>query len=128
MKIKTLSFFIVVLIESSLIHGAFAQETAGAVLAKLTKLSPEARQKALVDGARGEKELTFYSSLQPPQIEPFVRPFQKHFPFLKVNSVRISGSKVVVRAQSEMNAGRHLVDVINASGEEAAALKKVGTL
>ena len=45
---------------------AAAQETAGALLAKLAKLSPEARQKALVDGARAEREVTFYSSLQPP--------------------------------------------------------------
>ncbi len=105
-----------------------AQESAGALLAKLAKLSPEARQKALVEGARAEKEVTFYSSLQPPQVEPFTRAFQKRYPFLKVNAARISGSKVVVRIQSEMNAGKNLVDVINVSGEEAAALKKVGTL
>ena len=107
---------------------AAAQQTAGALLAKLAKLSPEARQKALVDGARAEKEVTFYSSLQPPQVEPFTRAFHKRYPFLKVNAARISGSKVVVRIQSEMNAGKNLVDVINVSGEEAAALKKVGSL
>jgi len=107
---------------------AAAQETAGALLAKLAKLSPEARQKALVDGARAEREVTFYSSLQPPQVELFTRAFQKRYPFLKVNAARISGSKVVVRIQSEMNAGKNLVDVINVSGEEAAALKKVGSL
>lgn len=105
-----------------------AQETAGAVLAKIAKLAPEARQKALVEGAQREKEITFYSSLQPPQIEPFSRAFQKRYPFVKVNPVRLSGSRVVTRVQSEMNGGRNLVDVVNVSGEEAAALKKVGTL
>lgn len=105
-----------------------AQETAGAVLAKIAKLAPEARQKALIEGAQREKEITFYSSLQPPQIEPFSRAFQKRYPFIKVNPVRLSGSRVVTRIQSEMNGGRNLVDVVNVSGEEAAALKKVGTL
>lgn len=107
---------------------AMAQATAAALLGKLAKLSPEARQKALVDGARVEKDVTFYSSLQPPQIEPFARAFERRYPFIKVNAVRLSGSRVVTRIQSEMNAGRNLVDVINVSGEEAAALKKVGSL
>ena len=110
------------------LHFAIAQDIAGTVLAKLAKLSPEARQKTLVDGARAEKEVTFYSSLQLPQVEPFAQAFQKRHPFLKVNAARISGSKAVVRIQSEMNAGKSLVDVVNVSGEEAAALKKVGAL
>lgn len=105
-----------------------AQSTAGSVLAKLAKLSPEARQKALIDGARAERDVTFYSSLQPPQIEPYARAFEKRYPIIKVNAVRLSGSRVVTRIQSELNAGRNLVDVINVSGEEAAALKKVGAL
>lgn len=107
---------------------AAAQGSAGGLLAKLAKLSPEARQKALVDGARLERDVTFYSSLQPPQIEPFARAFEKRYPFIKVNAVRLSGSRVVTRIQSELNAGRNLVDVINVSGEEAAALKKIGAL
>ncbi|HUR70354.1 MAG TPA: extracellular solute-binding protein [Candidatus Limnocylindrales bacterium] len=123
-RISTVLFFCVLMAPLP----AGAQETAGALLAKLAKLSPEARQKALVDGARAEKEVTFYTSLQPPQVEPFARVFQKRYPFVKVNGVRISGSKAVVRIQSEMNAGKSLVDVINVSGEEAAALKKVGAL
>lgn len=127
MRKSVLSLLVVTII---LLFGSSvgAQETAGAVLAKIAKLAPEARQKALVEGAQREKEITFYSSLQPPQIEPFSRAFQKRYPFVKVNPVRLSGSRVVTRVQSEMNGGRNLVDVVNVSGEEAAALKKVGTL
>lgn len=125
---KYIIIFLTSLIQLSIIGRATAQETAGAALAKIAKLAPEARQKALVEGAQREKEITFYSSLQPPQIEPFSRAFQKRYPFIKVNPVRLSGSRVVTRIQSEMNGGRNLVDVVNVSGEEAAALKKVGTL
>ena len=40
-----------------------ATETAGSVLAKLNKLPPEQRQKTLVEKARAEAEVSFYSSL-----------------------------------------------------------------
>ena len=56
---RTIGLFLVVILDFTTIHFAFAQETAGMLLGKLAKLSPEARQKALVDGARAEKEVTF---------------------------------------------------------------------
>lgn len=128
MIFRTICFVALAGLQLSLVGLAAAQGTAGGVLAKIAKLPPEARQKALADGARAERDVTFYSSLQPPQIEPYARAFEKRYPFIKVNAVRLSGSRVVTRIQSEMNAGRNLVDVINVSGEEAAALKKVGAL
>ena len=128
MKLRFVSVMFIAGLHLLEVSHLIAQETAGALLAKLARLPPEARQKSLMDGARAEKEVTFYTSLQPPQVEPFTRAFQKRYPFIKVNGVRISGSKAVVRIQSEMNAGKSLVDVINVSGEEAAALKKVGAL
>jgi hypothetical protein len=51
---------------------ASAQETAGRVLAKLEKLSAENRQKVLVERAKTEKEVTFYSSLQTADTELYV--------------------------------------------------------
>jgi hypothetical protein len=51
---------------------ASAQETAGQVLAKLEKLSAENRQKVLVERAKTGKEVTFYSSLQTADTEPYV--------------------------------------------------------
>ncbi len=105
-----------------------AQETAGQILAKLNKLTPEKRQKALMEGAKAEGEVTFYSSLQAVQLDPFAKAFNKRFPFLKVNTYRVSGNKQVIKIQTEFNAGRHAVDVINGSAEQASAIKKVGAL
>ena len=56
---------------------ASAQEIAGQILAKLEKLSVEDRQKVLVERARSEKEITFYSSLQTADAEPYVKAFNK---------------------------------------------------
>jgi iron(III) transport system substrate-binding protein len=105
-----------------------ATETAGSVLAKLNKLPPEQRQKTLVEKARAEGEVSFYSSLQAQQIDPFIRVFQKRYPFVKVNPYRVSGNRQVIKIQTEMNAGNHLFDVTNGSSEQAAAIKKIGAI
>ena len=105
-----------------------AQETAGQILSKLEKLSPDKRQAILAERAKAEKEVTFYSSLQASDSEPFTKAFNKRYPFLKVNTYRISGQKQVIRIQTEMNTGQHLVDVTNGSSAQAFAIKKIGAL
>lgn len=105
-----------------------SQETAGQILARLEKLPPDKRQAVLAERAKAEREVTFYSSLQASDSEPFTKAFNKRFPFLKVNTYRISGQKQVIRIQTELNAGRHVVDVTNGSAAQAYAIKKIGAL
>lgn len=105
-----------------------AQETAGQILSKLETLSPDKRQATLIERAKAEKEVTFYSSLQASDSEPFTKAFNKRYPSIKVNTYRISGQKQVIRIQTEMNAGQHLVDVTNGSSAQAFAIKKIGAL
>ena len=107
---------------------AYSQETSGQTLAKLEKLSAENRQKVLVESARNEKEVTFYSSLQTSDSEPYVKAFTKRYSFLKVNIYRISGQKQFIMIQSELNAGRNAFDVTNASAAQAYGIKKTGAL
>jgi len=107
---------------------AYSQETSGQTLAKLEKLSAENRQKVLLERARGEKEVTFYSSLQTSDAEPYVKAFTKRYPFLKVNIYRISGQKQVLMIQTELNAGRNAFDVTNASTAQAYGIKTTGAL
>jgi iron(III) transport system substrate-binding protein len=112
----------------AVVYCAAAAETAGAVLAKLNKLPAEQRQKALIEKAKTEGEVAFYSSLQAQQIDPFIRVFQKRYPFIKVNPYRVSGNRQVIKIQTEMNAGNHLFDVTNGSSEQASAIKKIGAI
>ena len=65
---------------------ASAQETAGQILAKLDKLSAEDRQKVLVERARSEKEITFYSSLQTADAEPYLKAFKNAIPLSRSTS------------------------------------------
>jgi iron(III) transport system substrate-binding protein len=105
-----------------------AAETAGPILAKLNKLPAEQRQKILVEKAKAEGEVAFYSSLQAQQIEPFIQDFRSKYPFIKVNSYRVSGNKQVLKIQAELNAGRNLFDVTNGSAEQAFAMRQIGAL
>jgi iron(III) transport system substrate-binding protein len=109
-------------------YGGAAAETAGQILAKLNKLPPVERQKVLVEKAKGEGQVSFYSSLQAQQLDPFIQLFRKRYPFITVNPYRVSGNRQVLRIQTEMNAGNHLFDVTNGSAEQAAALKKIGAI
>ena len=109
-------------------YSAAAPETAGQILAKLNKLPPEQRQKQLAEKAKAEGEVAFYSSLQAQQIDPFIRVFQKRYPFIRVNPYRVSGNRQVIKIQTEMNAGNHLFDVTNGSSEQASAIKKIGAI
>ncbi len=89
-------------------YAGAAAETAGSVLAKVNKLPPDQRQKTLIEKAKAEGEVAFYSSLQAQQIDPFIRVFQKRYPFVKVNPYRVSGNRQVI--------------------EQASAIKKVGAI
>ena len=109
-------------------YSGAAPESAGQILARLNKLPAEQRQKQLIEKAKAEGEVAFYSSLQAQQIEPFIRVFQKRYPFIKVNPYRVSGNRQVIKIQTEMNGGNHLFDVTNGSAEQASAIKKIGAI
>jgi iron(III) transport system substrate-binding protein len=112
---------------ASLFAGA-APESAGQILARLNKLLPEQRQAALIEKAKTEGEVNFYSTLQAQQIEPFLQVFRKRYPFVKPVPTRVSGNRQLVRLQSEFNSGAHIVDVANGSPELAAGLRKLGII
>jgi iron(III) transport system substrate-binding protein len=125
------SILVVILVGTVYPRSAYcgaAAETAGSVLAKVNKLPPDQRQKTLIEKAKAEGEVAFYSSLQAQQIDPFIRVFQKRYPFVKVNPYRVSGNRQVIKIQTEMNAGNHLFDVTNGSSEQASAIKKIGAI
>ena len=107
---------------------SIAQENSGQILGKLDKLSAENRQKALVERARSEKEVTFYSSLQAVDADGYAKAFNRRYPFIKVNIFRISGQKQVLMIQTEHNAGKHGFDITNASAAQAFGIKKTGAL
>ena len=129
MKYSMIALGLVALLGTALkAHAAAPAESAGQILAKVNKLPADQRQKVLAEKAKAEGEVAFYSSLQAQQIDPFIRVFQKRYPFIKVNPYRVSGNRQVLKIQTEMNAGNNFFDVTNGSAEQASAIKKIGAL
>ncbi len=111
-----------------MMRGTVFAETAGQVLAKLNKLSPENRQKALIEGAKKEGKVTIYTSMRQDQSNPFSKRFNKKYPFLKVNSFRTAATRQVAKVTTEFNAGRHHVDVLANTPAGAYTVKEFGVL
>ena len=79
------------------------------------------RQQRLVDGARKEGSLTLYTSMNEKDVRALAAAFEKKYG-LKVAVWRSGKNKVLQRAISEAQAGRHDVDVVHNPSPEMEAL------
>src|SRR5262245_18152339 len=72
------------------------------------------RQKILVDGARTEGKLSFYTTLIVDQVvRPLKDAVEKEYPFVQVDFFRGNSDRIVQRLLSEYQAKRYAVDVID---------------
>lgn len=72
--------------------------------------------QAVADAAKKEGEVVWYTGMIVNQIvRPIIDGFQKKYPGIKVNAARHVPSEVVLKVQSEANAGRVQVDVFDGS-------------
>jgi iron(III) transport system substrate-binding protein len=81
------------------------------------------RQQRLVERAKQEGALTWYTSLAPTESQPVADAFEKKYG-VKVELWRSQSERVVQRAVSEAKAGRHVVDVIATNGPEMESLAR----
>jgi len=85
-----------------------------------------AQSKDMVEGARKEGQLVFYSGMPIPDAQAILSALEKKFPFIKTTFYRATGSALVSRIQTEQRAGTHIWDVMNATGFEPYALLEQG--
>jgi iron(III) transport system substrate-binding protein len=123
-----LLFIMVLLLGPSQWAPVFSQETAGQLLAKINKLTPEQRRDLLIEKSKAEGEVAFYSSMSVAQIETLSKAFGNRYPFIRVNTYRFSGQRAIAKIQTELQAKRNAADVINISAAQAAPMKTLGAL
>jgi ABC-type Fe3+ transport system substrate-binding protein len=74
------------------------------------------RQKLLVEGAKKEGKVTFYTGLIVDQVvRPLKEGFEKEYPFLQVDFFRGNSENVARRVLAEYQARRYDVDVVSGS-------------
>ena len=75
------------------------------------------RQAMLVEGAKKEKKLLWYTTTIPDQLaEPLAAGFTKKYPFASVDIYRANSTDVAAKAMEEYRAGNHEVDVVDGTG------------
>jgi iron(III) transport system substrate-binding protein len=114
---------------------AVAQALAIAPTALAQRVDPSAvylykgadRDQRLLDAAKKEGTLTFYTSMQTPESGPLSAAFEKKYG-IKVNLWRATSDQVVQRAITEARGNRNTVDVVETNAPEVEALGREGVV
>jgi iron(III) transport system substrate-binding protein len=85
------------------------------------------RDQRIIEGAKKEKQVTVYTSLNLKDSVPITQAFEKKYG-VKVELWRSSSEKVLQRALTEARAGRFAVDAFELNGPEMEALYREGLL
>ena len=85
------------------------------------------REQRLIEGAKKDKTVVVYTSLNTKDSVPITQAFEKKYG-VKVELWRSSSEKVLQRALTEARAGRHSVDAFELNGPEMEALYREGLL
>jgi iron(III) transport system substrate-binding protein len=81
----------------------------------LEKLPAAEREKKLVEGAKSEGEMLWYTNSGLENATRYIQAFKKNYPFINAQVWRAKTRQVTQRVISEANAGRNLVDVVKPS-------------
>ena len=81
---------------------------------------------ALIEGAKKEGQVVFYTPLNINDSRPLLQRFEQKYPFIKTELLRMSAEPLLNRILTEDRAGRSVVDVIN--NTVITALKKARLL
>src|SRR4029079_10701421 len=73
----------------------------------------------LIDGAKKEGRLIWYTSTNITESKPLLDDFEKQYPFVKGEIFRASGEKTLNRSITEARAGRSEFDIVTISEVDA---------
>jgi ABC-type Fe3+ transport system substrate-binding protein len=90
--------------------------------------SQERPDGKLVQEARKEGEIVWYTTMSLDQSKQFMDSFIKRYPFLRPSVFRSGGGALLNRIVSEARAGKSLLDVVNGNGELVLPLTELGVL
>src|SRR4030095_13238191 len=98
----------------------------GAVSSKA--IGQDTDRAALLERAKKETEVVWYTSAGLQDSNPMAEAFQKDYPFIRVNVIRSGSGVLINRILNEARAQKGLFDVLNTNDESVLPLKKRGLL
>ncbi|HEX7229241.1 MAG TPA: extracellular solute-binding protein [Candidatus Binatia bacterium] len=90
--------------------------------------SQENQTQKIVEAARKEGEVVWYTTMSSDQSNAFMARFQQKYPFLKPSVTRLGGSALLNRILTEAKAGKNFFDVAHGTGEIVLPLMEMGLL
>ena len=90
-----------------------AQKSPEDLLEEINRLPASDRQRRLEDGAKKEREVVWYSTMNREDSNELIRAFETNYPYVKVNFVTAGGPKTLNRITAEYRAGAYLYDAKN---------------
>ena len=99
-----------------------AQRSPEDIWKSLEKISATEREKKLVEGAKTESEMVWYTNTGLENANRYIQAFKKAYPFTNPQVWRAKTRQVIQRVIAEANAGRNVVDVIKPSTDLFPAL------
>lgn len=88
----------------------------------------EAGDPKVLQAARKEGEIVWYTTMSADQSTAFMGRFQQKYPFLKPSIIRLGGNALLSRIMTEAKAGKHFFDVAHGTGEIVLPLMEMGLL
>ena len=86
----------------------------------------QSQPKDVVEGAKKEGQLVFYSGIPIPDAQAILSALERKYPFIKTTFYRSTGPALVSRIQTEQRAGSHIWDIMNSTGFEPYVLLEQG--
>jgi iron(III) transport system substrate-binding protein len=82
----------------------------------------------LAAAAAKEGSVTWYTTFADDDVQPIVKAFNKQYPKVKVNALRLSADKIPPRVITEQRGGKYNADVISGDSPQVAQLLQTGAL
>jgi iron(III) transport system substrate-binding protein len=119
---KTLLFWTCLFFVSSTLSAATPSRNAEEIWTALAKLSPEERQKELVQGARAEGEMVWYTNTGLENAGNYIAAFKQVYPFIDAKFWRGKSRDVTQRLITEARAGHFYADVFKTTTDLVPAV------
>src|SRR5262250_3203561 len=97
-------------------------------LLTISLYAQEGLDPKIVQAARKEGEVVWYTTMSSDQSNAFMARFQQKYPFLKPSVIRLGGSALLSRMVTEAKAGKNFFDVVHGTGEIVLPLMEMGLL
>ncbi len=96
----------------------------GAATGNYARASQEESLSKLIEGAKAEGKLTWYTSAILPDATRVIKRFEEKYPFIKVDAYRGNSVTLTNKLMNEVRAQKHIVDVLNIVAFKASQLNK----